>query len=230
MVCIVDICILVFTTSLTAIYCAPLLIDNCLGKTTYHTNAANGDLPLKRFISAIALSALISAPAFAESPVMFSTINGYNAPDSDAVGGVRLSVLHGQVDEVKGVDFSVLGMSETKRTTGVNFGLFFGGAKVTEEMKGASLGLFNWNTGSTTGVNLAAVNITNDVNGLNWSAVNVSEGYTKADVGLASVSEKSNFQLGVFNMTKEIDGVQIGIINCADNGFFKCFPIINFAK
>ncbi len=206
------------------------MIDSCLGETTYYANAAYGDSPLKKFISAIALSAVISAPAFAESPVMFSTINGYNAPDSNTVGGVRLSVLHGQVDEVKGVDFSVLGMSETKRTTGINFGLLFGGAKVTEEMKGVSLGLFNWNTGSTTGVNLAAVNVTNDVNGLNWSAVNFSEGYTKADLGFASISEKSNFQLGVFNMTKEIDGVQIGLINCADNGFFKCFPIFNFAK
>ena len=28
----------------------------------------------------------------------------------------------------------------------------------------------------------------------------------------------------------EIEGVQVGLINCADNGFFKCFPIINFAK
>lgn len=189
-----------------------------------------GDLPLKKFIPALALAAFVSAPAMASAPVMFSTMNGYNAPDADAVGGVRLSVLHGQVDEVKGVDFSVLGMSETKRTTGVNFGLFFGGAKVTEEMKGASLGLFNWNTGSTTGVNLAAVNVTNDVNGLNWSAVNYSEGYTKADIGVASISEKSNFQLGIFNKTNTIDGVQIGLINCADNGFFKCFPIINFAK
>ncbi|MCQ6498155.1 phaC PHA synthase, partial [Vibrio parahaemolyticus] len=26
------------------------------------------------------------------------------------------------------------------------------------------------------------------------------------------------------------DGVQIGLLNCADNGFFKCFPINNFAK
>ncbi|MDF5517790.1 phaC PHA synthase, partial [Vibrio parahaemolyticus] len=23
---------------------------------------------------------------------------------------------------------------------------------------------------------------------------------------------------------------QIGLLNCADNGFFKCFPLINFAK
>ncbi len=185
---------------------------------------------MKKLLSALILSSYFSLPALAETPVMFSTIDGFNAPNSNAVSGVRLSLLHGKVDEVKGVDFSVLGMSETKRSTGINFGLFWGGAKVTEEMKGASLGLFNWNTGVTTGVNLAAVNFTNDVNGLNWSAVNFSKGYTKADVGLASISNRSNVQVGLFNMTKQIEGVQIGIINCADNGFFKCFPIFNFAK
>ncbi len=187
---------------------------------------------MKKMMSALAVAAVVASPmALADStPVMFSTLNGFNAPDANAVGGVRLSVLHGKVSEVKGVDFSLLGMSETQRTTGVNFGLFFGASKVTQEMKGASLGIFNWNTGQTTGVNLAAVNITNDVKGLNWSAVNYSEGYTMADIGLASFSEKSNFQLGFFNMTSQIDGVQIGLINCADNGFFKCFPIVNFAK
>lgn len=80
-------------------------------------------------------------------------------------------------------------MSETDRTTGVNFGLFFGAAKVNQEMKGASLGLVNWNRGQTTGLNLGAVNITNNVKGLNWSAVNYSQGYTMADVGLASISK-----------------------------------------
>lgn len=187
---------------------------------------------MKKVISALAVAAAVASPmALADStPVMFSTLDGFNAPDANAVGGVRLSVLHGQVNEVKGVDFSVLGMSETQRTTGVNFGLFFGASKVTQEMKGASLGIFNWNTGSTTGVNLGAVNVTNDVKGLNWSAVNYSEGYTMADIGLASFSNKSNFQFGFFNKTNTIDGVQIGLINCADNGFFKCFPIINFAK
>lgn len=187
---------------------------------------------MKKAVAVLAVAAAMASPlALAEStPVMFSSLNGFNAPDANAVGGVRLAVLHGQVNEVKGVDFSVLGMSETQRTTGVNFGLFFGASKVTQEMKGASLGIFNWNTGQTTGVNLAAVNVTNDVKGLNWSAVNYSEGYTMADVGIASFSNKSNFQFGLFNKTNNIDGVQIGLINCADNGFLKCFPIINFAK
>jgi len=186
---------------------------------------------MKKAISTLAVVAAIASPfAMADSSgAMFSTLDGYNAPSNDAVGGVRLSVLHGKVSSVKGVDVSVLGMSETDTTTGVNFGLFFGASKVNKEMKGVSLGLFNWNTGHAKGLNLGAVNITNDVKGVNWSAVNYSEGYTMADVGVVSLSEKSNFQLGLFNKTKEIDGVQIGLLNCADNGFLPCFPIVNFA-
>ncbi|GAM55382.1 hypothetical protein JCM19231_5459 [Vibrio ishigakensis] len=185
----------------------------------------------KRLLAATAAVALASPLAMANSsPVMFSSLNGFNAPDANAVGGVRLAVLHGKVGEVKGVDFPLLGMSETNTTTGVNFGLMFGGSKVNQQMTGVSFGLFNWMPGQTTGANVSAVNITNNVKGLNFGAVNYSQGMTVADVAFASVSKSSNFQLGFFNMTDKIDGVQIGLINCADNGFFKCFPIVNFAK
>ncbi len=187
---------------------------------------------MKKLLTSLAVVAAVASPvALAESvPVMFSTIDNTNAPSRSDVGGVRLAVLHGQANEVKGVDFSLLGMSETERTTGVNFGLFFGAAKVNQEMKGASLGLVNWNLGQATGLNFGAANITNDVHGLNCGAVNYSEGYKMADVGLASISKKSNFQLGFFNKTERIEGIQVGLLNCADNGFFKCFPLINFAK
>lgn len=81
--------------------------------------------PMKKLLSVLAVSAAVMAPAaFASSPVMFSTINGFNAPDSDAVGGVRLALLHGQVNDLKGLDLAVVGMSETQTTTGVNLGIF----------------------------------------------------------------------------------------------------------
>ncbi len=186
---------------------------------------------MKKVVTSLAIAAAVAAPAaMADAPVMFSTVNGFNAPDASAVKGARLAVLHGKVDQVTGVDFSVLGLSETDKTTGVNFGLFFGASKVNQEMTGASLGLLNWNTGYTKGVNFGAVNITNDVDGVNLSTVNFSEGNTMVDVGFASISKTSKVQFGIFNMTDNIEGVQIGLINCADNGFFKCFPIINFAK
>ncbi|MGR5488984.1 VC2662 family protein, partial [Vibrio alfacsensis] len=61
---------------------------------------------MKKVISALAVAAAVASPmALADStPVMFSSLNGFNAPDANAVGGVRLAVLHGQVNEVKGVD------------------------------------------------------------------------------------------------------------------------------
>ncbi|OBT17028.1 phaC PHA synthase [Vibrio sp. UCD-FRSSP16_10] len=186
---------------------------------------------MKKRLVAVALASSI-ASSFAcaqEAPVMFSTID-MNAPHVNSVKGVRLSVLHGKVSEVKGVDVSLVGMSETDRTTGLNFNLMFGANKVNQEMKGLSWGWFNWNTGQTTGVNLGAANITHNVKGVNLSIANISDGNTMADIGVVSLSKQSKVQVGIFNHTRKIEGVQVGLINCADNGFLKCFPIINFAK
>lgn len=190
-----------------------------------------GAITMKKILTAVAIAtAFASSVAVASTPVMFSSINNFNAPDNSAVGGVRLAALHGKVDTLKGVDFAIVGMSESDVTTGVNFGLFLGASKINQEMTGASLGLFNWNEGQTTGVNLGAVNVTNDVKGANVSFVNYSEGNTMVDVGAVNLSSESTVQVGFFNKTAKIEGVQVGIINCADNGFLPCFPIVNFAK
>ncbi|NGZ12469.1 phaC PHA synthase [Vibrio aestuarianus] len=185
---------------------------------------------MKKVLSMLAVTAALSSSVvMAGTPVMFSSINNFNAPDESAVSGLRVAALYGKVDEVKGVDLAIIGLSETNSTTGVNLGLL-GASKVNQDMTGASLGFFNWNTGTTSGANIGAVNVTNDVRGANLSFVNYSEGNTMVDVGAANFSEISTVQVGVFNKTTKIEGVQIGLINCADNGFFKCFPIINFAK
>ncbi|UJF18874.1 phaC PHA synthase [Vibrio sp. SS-MA-C1-2] len=185
---------------------------------------------MKTIKRTLAAALLLSSPlAMADSAgAMFSSVDGFNAPAKSSVSGVRLAMLHGEVSELKGVDFSILGMSETNTTTGLNFGLFFGASKVNTSMTGASLGLFNWNTGQTNGLNFGLVNMTNNVKGLNFGTINYSEGNTLVDFGLGNISQESTVQFGFFNMTKKIDGVQIGLLNCADNGFLKCFPIINF--
>lgn len=189
---------------------------------------------MKKLLSVVAVTVALASVSVSvqaeQTPVMFSSLNGFNAPAADSVSGARLSVLHGKVSEVKGVDFSVLGMSETDTTVGVNFGLFFGAAKVNKSMTGVSAGIFNWIPGKTVGANLGAVNITGDVKGANLGVVNYSEGDTVFDWAVVSISKSSTVQLGIFNMTENIKGVQIGLLNCADNGFFKCFPIVNFAK
>lgn len=183
---------------------------------------------MKMFVSAC-VAALVSASAMASTPVMFSSVDNFNAPDERAVSGVRIAALYGQVDQVKGVDLAIIGMSETQTTTGVNLGIF-GAHKINQQMTGASLGLFNWNTGKTVGANLGAVNVTHDVQGANISFLNYSEGNTLIDVGVVNFSDTSTVQVGLFNKTANIEGIQIGVFNCADNGFFPCFPIINVAK
>lgn len=186
---------------------------------------------MKKTLSAIAIIASFASFAVQanQTPVMFSSLNGFNAPQANAVEGVRLAVLHGKVNELKGLDIALLGISETNKTTGVNLGIW-GASKVNKSMTGASLGFVNWIPGQTTGLNLGAVNITGDVKGANLGFVNYSEGDTVFDFAAVSISKSSTVQLGFVNFTDNIKGVQIGLLNCADNGFFKCFPIINFAK
>lgn len=186
---------------------------------------------MKKSLSVLSIVlGLSSVNAFANTtPVMFSSLNGFNAPNADTVTGLRVAALHGKTREVKGLDFAVLGLSETEKTTGVNLG-WFGAAKVNQSMTGASFSILNWMEGNTVGVNFGAVNLTNNVKGANISFVNYSQGDTLVDVGAVSFSNASTVQLSLFNKTAKIKGVQIGLLNCADNGFFKCFPIINFAK
>lgn len=183
----------------------------------------------KILVGTCAALSMVSSFAMADStPVMFSSLNGFNAPAASEVKGVRLTALHSEPVSVTGLDFALLGLSETQDVTGVNWG-FLGANRVHGEFTGASFGLFNWHMGDDLGANLGFVNITNNVKGANVSAVNYSEGYTMVDVGVANLSNDSHVQVGLFNMTSEIKGVQVGLINCAENGFLPCFPIVNFA-
>lgn len=185
----------------------------------------------KKLSAIFLVTSLFTLSVQAESvPVMFSSLNDFNAPNATEVKGANLSVLHGKVDKVTGVNFSLLGLAETNTMTGVNFDLFWGANKVNNKMTGASLGLFNWMPGETVGANLGFVNYTGEVKGANIGALNYSEGNTLVDVAFGNISQQSTVQVGIFNITKQIDGAQIGLINCADNGFFKCFPFVNFAK
>lgn len=186
---------------------------------------------MKKLLPALTVAAVLLSPALQarQTPVMFSTIDGFNVPNAENVTGVRLALFHGRVNQLKGLDVAAFGLSETNKTTGVNLN-FFGAAKVNQEMKGASLGIVNWQEGNTVGANVGAVNLTNNVKGANVSFVNYSTGHTVVDVGAVSFSQQSTVQVGLFNKTAQLDGIQIGLLNCADNGFFKCFPFVNWSK
>ncbi len=189
---------------------------------------------MKKLISlfvAVAMLASFSVSAADTTPIQFSFFD-FNAPKTKDVSGVRFPAIYGkQGGNVKGVDFQLLAWSEMESLQGVSFPLVIaGGNKISGDMTGVAFGLLSWHMGNDTGVNVSGVNLTNNVKGLNWGFVNYATGYTVADVGAVSISTKSNFQLGIFNKTDEIAGVQIGLFNCAKNGFLPCFPFVLWGK
>lgn len=177
-------------------------------------------VPLSAFFVVLAANA---DPA----PAQFSAFD-FNAPNTTEVRGVRLSAIYGKSGNVSGVDFT-LGLSELDNLRGVSFPLLFGANRINNSMTGVGLGIVNLHQGSDKGVNIGAINLINDVVGLNLGLGNISTGETVADIALVNVSDTSTFQLAIFNKTEFIEGVQIGLLNCASNGFLPCFPIFNFA-
>jgi hypothetical protein len=200
---------------------------------------------------------MLSFSAFGVSSAQLS-VPGSNIPQGEDVAGVRLSLLHGETANVKGLDLSILGLSDMDNFTGLELGLFFGANRITNEFKGLSLGLLNWHEGYDTGANLGFVNYVNDVNGVNFAAVNystgdsminiaavnyveyeslvnfgfinVSQDRSLVDIGFYNYAESAYFQLGFINATQNLEGLQIGLINYAENGVLPILPFINFKK
>ncbi|ADO82122.1 VC2662 family protein [Ilyobacter polytropus] len=211
---------------------------------------------MKKFITILIGFLLLSFSAFAASAQI--SVPGKNIPNEENVSGVRLSLLHGETAIVKGLDISVLGLSDMDNFTGLELGLFFGANRVKNEFKGLSLGLVNWHEGYDKGANLGFVNYVNDVNGVNFAFanystgdsminlasvnyveydsmvnfgfVNITQGTSLVDVGVINYAEATSFQFGIVNATKALDGLQIGFVNYAENGVFPVLPIVNFKK
>jgi hypothetical protein len=181
---------------------------------------------LRSFVALGACFVFLSASAD-PAPAQFSAFD-FNAPDNSEVKGVRLNAIYGQTGNVTGVDF-VIGLSDLDNLTGVSFPVIIGANRIRNSMTGVAFGIVNLHEGTDKGVNLGLLNLTNDVQGLNWGGVNISTGTTLADVGFVNISDTSTFQLAIFNKTDILEGIQIGLLNCASNGFFPCFPIFNFA-
>lgn len=159
------------------------------------------------------------------------TFFDFNAPKAKAVNGVRFPAIYGKGGgDIVGLDFGLLAYSEMNSLRGVAWSVFPHANRIRNGMTGAAFGLFNWHEGEDIGVNFGVVNITNNVRGLNWSAVNFAKGHTVADVGVVNVSDSSNFQLSFVNITQRIEGLQLGLLNCASNGFLPCFVLFNFGK
>jgi hypothetical protein len=167
--------------------------------------------------------------AVADVPAQFAVLN-YNGPADPNVNGARLSVLYGKNASVRGADFGLLSISETASLSGAAF--ILGISKVTGDMNGgAAFSLVNYHEGNDTGLNAAFINLCHSAErGVEFGFVNIASGNTMLDFGGLNVSDSSKVQIGFINVTRKIEGVQIGFLNMAENGFFPFFPFFNFPK
>lgn len=176
----------------------------------------------------VILLALLAGPALAETPAQFAA-PGLRAPDDPHVNGIRFSVIVGRNQSVRGVDFGLISMSETGNLTG--FSHVIGVGKLKGDLKGFASGIVNLHSGRDRGMNAAIFNQIHTLEfGLNLGAVNLSDDYSMLDVGAVNVSDSSTVQVGFVNVTQRIKGVQIGFLNVASNGFLPVFPFFNFPK
>jgi hypothetical protein len=158
----------------------------------------------KLIMKILAVAVLVSASFTAQAdPAAFQfSFFDFNAPNNNEVTGVRFPAIYGKAGgDVVGVDFGLLAFSEMQSLKGVAIPLPFGANKISGDMTGVAFGIVNLHEGSDTGVDVAIVNINNNLKGVALGAVNIAE---------------------------NLQGVQLGLVNCAKNGFLPCFIFFNF--
>ncbi len=171
-----------------------------------------------------------TANASADDPSFQFAAVGTNLPEGDRVQGARLAFLLGRNQVVSGADFGLLSWNESRKLSGAAF--VFGLHRLTGDMDGgASFSLINWHSGDDRGLNAAFVNkIARADEGVNFGFLNLTDGNTSADIGALNVARNSSVQLGIVNVARKITGLQLGLINVAENGIFPFFPFFNFPE
>ena len=170
----------------------------------------------------------MAAPALGETSIQFQAF-GAQAPQDPDVNGARISLFYGKNESVRGFDLGIASLSEARKSSG--FSMIWGLSRVTGESSGLASALVNIHTGQDTGLNAAFINIIKTMkSGINVGFVNVTDGFSHVDLSGMGISKKSKIQLGFINLTQEIETVQIGFLNFADNGFLPFFPLFNFPK
>jgi hypothetical protein len=171
---------------------------------------------------------LVAVPALAETSIQLSAL-GAQAPKDPDVNGFRISLFYGKNQSVRGFDLGIASLSESTKSSG--FSTIWGIGRVTGESSGLASAFVNIHTSVDTGVNAAFINSVSTMkSGINIGFVNVTDGYSHIDLSGMGISKKSKVQLGFVNITKEIETIQIGFLNFAENGIFPVFPIFNLPK
>ena len=145
---------------------------------------------------------LLTQPILAqEKPIqlsLFSPIQLFS--ETEAIAGVRLSLLYGKNTSVSGLDWGLVSHCTSGKSLGVQFGF---------------VGLVD---GDFTGWQNTAANITrHNFEGFQWGIVNYA-------------GHASGFQLGLVNYAMSMKGLQSGLVNIRkQGGQFPVFPIVNWS-
>jgi hypothetical protein len=182
-----------------------------------------------RHLIVCALILLFAGAASADAAFQF-TLPGLQAPEDPNVDGIRFSILYGKTQSLTGLDFGFFSYSEAGKLSGAAF--VFGLHQLSGDMDGGlAWSLVNLHSGNDRGLNAAFVNKVNNVeSGVDLAFVNIADGKTLVDIGGLNLSDSSTVQVGIINVTKKIEGVQIGFLNVAENGIFPVLPFFNFPK
>lgn len=212
---------------------------------------------VKQLLCAALLAALMLPPAHAATPVQFSFFD-FSLPKDSQVIGVRVPLIYGKGGgDIRGFDLQLFAYSEMNSMKGFTLPPFFLGAnRISNEMTGIAMGVFNWHQGYDTGLNFGLANITNKVDGINFSLINVgnvtrgmtlglvnvteeakglnfslvnyASTYSMIDLGLVNVSARNNFQLSLINVADH-SSFQVSLVNVTEKSNFQ-LSLVNVTR
>jgi len=183
---------------------------------------------MKRLALSFSLLCVLATPAFGETSFQLG-VPGAQVPEDPNVSGFRVVFLHGKNESVSGFDLGIISLNEARNASG--FSLIWGLGRVTGQSSGLAGAFVNVHSGEDTGVNAAFMNSIKSLkSGANIGFINVTDGFSSVDISGMGISKRSKVQLGFINITKQIDGVQIGFLNFADNGILPVLPFFNLPK
>ncbi len=183
---------------------------------------------MRRLAFSLSVLCLLATPATGETSFQFSAA-GAQVPEDPDVNGFRLVLFYGKNQSVSGFDVGIASLSETTNASG--FSMIWGLGKVTGRSSGLASSFVNLHSGQDTSVNAAFINSVKTLkSGVNIGFINVTDGYSNVDISGIGISKKSKVQLGFINITGEIETLQFGFLNFAENGIFPVMPLINFPK
>lgn len=129
------------------------------------------------------------------------------------------------VHNVTGLDFGI--GSHTDTVTGLQWDLVW--AQTHYELRGASLAWLVSMGNHITGAQSALFDKAEDVVGAQIGGVNMTQSIIGAQIGFYNQADfMHGLQLGFVNYAREIDrGLQVGILNVAENGYLPVMVFVN---